>query len=325
MAPSWGAEGEFLTPGHWQFGVSYRALHSFRDFRGSEEVPSPPEIYASTYLNTVDFGATYAVTDRLSFTFGVPFHVASRETYYEHDGVSLHAMQVRALGDLNVAGSVWLLDPAEHQGHNISLGLGVKMPTGDSGATDYSYRTTGKVLRPVDPAIQPGDGGWGLLFTGQAFTTVANGTVAFVQGTYLMNPRETNPTQSPFGDLPDFTGGDIGYTINSVPDQYFFRVGAAHAFWPAQGLLASLAVRIDGVPSHDLIGGSEGYRLPGYSVALEPGVSLSRGRDVVTFSAPIAVRRRASFSVADLRTGNPYGGLAALADFVVNVSYSRRF
>lgn len=73
--------------------------------------------------------------------------------------------------------------------------MGIKFPTGDYCAKDYSYRATGPVLCPVDPGIQLGDGGWGLLVEGQAFAKVYTNTFAYVQGRYLVNPRESNGTQ----------------------------------------------------------------------------------------------------------------------------------
>ena len=42
----------------------------------------------------------------------------------------------------------WLLDPSKQGYGNISLALGVKAPTGDDQALDYSYRAGGPVLRP---------------------------------------------------------------------------------------------------------------------------------------------------------------------------------
>src|SRR3982074_586103 len=63
----------------------------------------------------------------------------------------------------------------------------------------------------------------------------------------------------------------------------------------------SLAGRWEGIPSHDLIGGSDGYRLPGYSVSIEPGVSISRGKDSLAVSVPVAGYRRGLPAVPDVR------------------------
>ena len=214
--------------------MAYRYFHAFRDFRGSDNIPfpSPKEIYANNHVNTWDVSVMYALTRRLSLTLGLPIGYGTRNTYYEHDGISRHTMRAGGVGDLRLMGHFWLLDPDAHPDQNISLGLGVKAPTGNYRKRDYSYRATGRVLRPVDPAIQSGDGGWGILLGGQAFQKVFTYTSIYLQGTYLSNPREMNGTQTPFGDVPELTGGDIGYRINSVPDQYVARLGLSHTIWP---------------------------------------------------------------------------------------------
>ena len=149
MSPSLGVQGtSYLKPHEKLITVSFRSLHSFRDFQGSKKlpVPSPPEIYANTHVYTFDIAATYAATKRLSFTLELPIQHGSRETYYEHDGATLHTMRANGVGDLKVTGNLWLLDPSCHQNGNISLGLGLKAPTGNSGARDYSYRTPDSII-----------------------------------------------------------------------------------------------------------------------------------------------------------------------------------
>jgi hypothetical protein len=201
----------------------------------------------------------------------------------------------------------------------------VKAPTGDDAASDYSFRATGPVLRPVDSAIQPGDGGWGVFLSANAFAKVFKNTYAYASGLYLSNPREFNGVQTVIGDLPAFTGGDKGEAYNSVPDQFVTRAGLTSAIWPAIGLSVSLGARWEGIPSHDLIGGSDGYRIPGYSVSIEPGISISRGRDFLDLTVPVAVYRRGLPSVPDVRTHNPLAGIASFADFQINVTYSHLF
>jgi hypothetical protein len=314
--------------GHWQVGVAFRSFHAFRDFQGSTAlpVPSPPELYASTYVQTFDVNATYAVNSRLALTFGAPLQFGSRRTYLEHDFVTAHTMKVSGLGDMRAAASMWLWDPASHSDANVSITTGLKLPTGVHGGTDGSVRSADQVVvRPADPAIQPGDGGWGWLLGAQAFTTINHKTTVFAQGTYLFNPRETNGTETPFGDEPEITFGEPGYTIDSVPDQYFFRAGVAHTLSDTRGFAPSVAFRLDGVPAHDALGSSEGYRLPGYAWAIEPGLSIGRVRNVFTLSVPIAIKRHASKSVTDVRTASPFGGIATLADYTLNVSITRRF
>jgi hypothetical protein len=234
-------------------------------------------------------------------------------------------MRAAGIGDMRLSANFWLLNTDKHPDQNISLGLGVKAPTGDDAATDYSFRPTGPELRPVDPAIEPGDGGWGIILSGNAFAKVYKNTFAYLNGFYLINPRETNGVHTVNFDVPPFTQGDKGLMFDSVPDQSMVRGGLAAAIWPKIGLSGSLGARWEGIPSHDLIGGSDGWRLPGYSVSIEPGISISHGKEYVSVTAPVAIYRYGIVSVPFARTHDPTGGVASFADFQINVTYSHEF
>jgi hypothetical protein len=304
--------------------VAYRYFHSFRDFKGDEEV-NIPFIKNDTYVDLFDIAATYAVTKRLNLTLELPIQYGSRTNSVEHDGVHVHTMRASGIGDLRLSASVWLLNTDKHPDQNISLSLGVKAPTGDDAASDYSFRPTGPELRPVDPAIQPGDGGWGIILSGNAFAKVFKDTFAYVNGFYLINPRETNGVHTVNFDVPPFTHGDKGLMVDSVPDQTMVRGGLARAIWPKIGLSGSLGARWEGIPAHDLIGGSDGWRLPGFSVSIEPGISISHGKEYVSVTAPVAVYRYGIVSVPFARTHDPLGGVASFSDYQINVTYSHEF
>jgi hypothetical protein len=350
-------EAVYLKPNQWAVSLSYRYLNSFRDFHGSDEVPlsSPlyypgPNsllLYANTHVNTWVIGITYAVTTRLNLTLEIPIQYGTRASYYEHDGLHLHTMRAAGLGDLRLIANFWLLNPEmppdenissetgkqvegyssppKYRDRNISLGIGVKAPTGNDAATDFSFRPTGPILRPVDPAIQLGDGGWGVLFDTQGFTKIVGNSFGYLQASYLMNPRELNGTETPFGDDPAQTGGLTGYKFDTVPDQYLARAGLGYVIWPKAGLSVSLGARLEGVPVRDLVGGSDGYRIPGYAVSIEPGLSLSKRRFSASVTVPVPLERHASTSVTDARTGSPLGGYAAFADYLVTASFSVSF
>jgi len=230
------------------------------------------------------------------------------------------------VGDARIAANVWVLDPDKNPNYNVSFGLGVKIPTGQDDITDSFLRPGGgRVERPVDLAIQPGDGSWGIIVGTNAFARIYKSSFAFFQGTYLSNPRESNGVQVPYADEPALTGPDPGEKFNSVPDQWLVRSGVSTAIWPKYGLAGSVAVRWEGIPTHDLIGGSDFYRLPGYSVSIEPGVSISRGRESLAISAPVAIYRKGLPAVPDLRTHSPLAGTASFADFQINLTYSHLF
>jgi len=85
----------------------------------------------------------------------------------------------------------------------------------------------------------------------------------------------------------------------------------------------SAGMRIDGVPAKDLVGGSSGFRRPGYIISAEPGVTYRTKRISTFLTAPIAFERNRIQSVPDkIRseiTKTYYKGDAAFADYVVNL------
>jgi len=91
----------------------------------------------------------------------------------------------------------------------------------------------------------------------------------------------------------------------------------------------SVAGRMEGVPSSDLIGGDLGRRRPGYSIAVEPGTTFTWGQNLVSLSVPWLVRRVRTQNISDKlaseRTGEHVNGDAAFADAVVIVGLSMRF
>jgi hypothetical protein len=206
-----------------------------------------------------------------------------------------------------------LLDPHNHSG-NIALGLGVKAPTGNNEASDDYFLKGGTSVRyPVDQSIQPGDGGWGILVQRQAYRRAFHDGVAYLTGSYLVNPRRLT-------EVPKDPGTKVYW---SVPDVYSARLGLAYALWARHGVSVSLGGRIDGQPVRDLIGGADsGFRRPGYSVFLDPAVTLTTGPSRFTLSLPIRLGANREASVLDLRAGKHGGG-----DFASNVmflSYSLR-
>jgi len=253
-------EEAYLAEGNWEGNVGYRWLHSDRHFVGGQEQPQR-QANGSDVVNDshfIDLTATYAVTRRFALNLTVPFVYSTRSSLYEHDGTNRHTMTASGLADVRIASTVWLLDPVTHHDGNFTLGVGIKFPTGDSAATDIAYRPTGPTLRYVDQSIQPGDGGWGVTLDAQGFQKIVKNTYAYMQASYLINPQEKNtPT---------------GY---SIPDTYLLRAGLSYTVWPAKGLSLTLGGRMEGVPVTDWFGGSEGSRRPGYSVSIEPGITMS--------------------------------------------------
>jgi hypothetical protein len=309
----------YLEPGHWQGSINYRWLHSDRHFRGDDEEPER-QAEGSEVINDVhsfDITATYQATYRASLSLTLPFVHAWRSSLYEHQGTR-HATEAGGLGDVRFMANVWIFDPRTARNGNIGFGVGVKAPTGDYQATDYFYRTGGtRELRPVDQSIQPGDGGWGILAEVQAFQRIYKGLFGYVNGTYLFNPRGVNGTET-----PNSRPGNV--TIMSVPDAYLGRAGLSYAIWPSKGLTFSIGGRVEGVPVYDWLGSSAGFRRPGYSLSVEPGISWSHGRHLLTLSAPVAIDRNRERSALEIDRGRR-GGDAAFADFIILAGYNLKF
>ena len=163
---SLGGSTETYLPAHrWEGGLAYRWFSSSPEHYVGTTVrhdldPRLGEITVDSHA--IDLLATYALTERFSVSLLLPFVYGERRSRLEHDNINYHTMSAGGLGDLRLTAHAWLLNPAKHPEGNVAVGAGVKAPTGDDRAADISYRATGPVLVPVDVAIQPGDGGWGM-------------------------------------------------------------------------------------------------------------------------------------------------------------------
>jgi hypothetical protein len=313
---SLGAEGiSYLNAGQWEADVSYRYLHSENVFVGSQEQPQSHSIGGRNSIHSIDVNASYQITPRFSANLTIPF--LHDEFSLINDDHQRHGGSTGGLGDARLVANAWLLNPAEHPNGNINLGLGVKFPTGDDRATADYYTSNGHALiRPVDVAAQPGDGGWGILLELQGFQKVVEHLYAYLSGFYLINPRDTNGTERP---------SPVSSAVNSVPDQYLGRAGLSYTVWPKFGLSLTLGGRIDGIPVEDLVGDSNGFRRAGYAIYADPGVNCVLGKNTFSLNVPVAVERNLQDSLyLDNGTIHHSSG-GAFADFILVAAYSRRF
>ena len=320
VALSLGAEGVWhLERGQWEASVNYRYLDTANGYIGDEVWPEWETLGARMAIHSIDVQVAYAFTPRYSATLAVPFTHADRSTVLDHNGTR-HTTSAGGLGDVRLVGHVWLFNPEKPTGGNISVGVGVKAPTGDEKATDTFHKPTGPEIRPVDQAIQPGDGGWGIHLELTGYQKIIGRLYGYVSGFYLISPRQQNDaiTTGPYPPGPSGVDRKL-----SVPDQYMGRVGVTYAIWPQQGLSISFGGRIDGVPTRDLVGGSEGFRRPGFAVSVEPGVSWTRGQNTFNLFTPVMVAVNRQKNIYDDRFGTH--GPAAFADFLIITSLSRKF
>ncbi len=315
---------EMVKAGDWQVSLNYRWLHSDRHFVGDVEQThrqdQGTEVINDSHF--FDLGLTYYFTPRWSATLTLPFVYSDRSSLYEHKGNASgerYTTSAGGLGDLRLAGYGWIWNPDEMPRGNVQLGLGMKAPTGDYAVTDIFHRPAGPVLDYVDQSIQPGDGGWGFTVELYAYRELVQRTYAYLQGFYLFNPENINSTPTRIANQHSADP----FHFMSVPDQYMGRGGVTYVVVPKAGLSMSVGARIDGVPSADVLGDSQGFRRPGYAVSIEPGLLWVKGRWTAVFSAPVAVYRNRVRSERDKLMGTH--GDAAFADFFVTTAVAYRF
>lgn len=316
----------YLKPGQFQLGVGFRTLDSHDHFKGRERQYQRDALgtYVINRQNMLDISGTYAVSDRFNLQVSVPYLTGGSWGIPIPINASgtRETMNSGGIGDIVVGGRWWIRDPGSAKNANIALGIGLKMPTGRYKNKDVFPNRDGSNVVPkyADISIQPGDGGWGISLSGEGFRTVGR-TTWFASGVYLISPRDTNGTPSiraALGIAPDPNFPSL--SVNSVPDQYLYRAGAG--FRVARGLGASLAARAEGTPSNDLIGRSNGFRRPGYSVSVEPGLSYSRGDTTWGLSVPIRLLANRRPTHAD---GGQQIGDATFPDYMVLLGVSRRW
>lgn len=318
----------------WMLSVSNRYFKSFRHFVGTEEQKHRLEqgTEVINYSYTIDLTLIRNFKNGWSIALDVPVVSNARSSMYEHGGNSggegaRHYTRSFGIGDIRIAAYRWLLDQTKMPKGNIQLGLGLKLPTGDYRYQDFFIKNDStKLLGPVDQSIQLGDGGTG-------FTTEINAYYNFtphfgVYGNfyYLINPREHNGVSTARGGTSSSDAVKYGTTVMSVPDQFMIRAGASATF---NKFTFSAGVRDECQPSKDLIGGSLGFRRPGYIISIEPGLNYQFKKATVYAYVPFAVKRDRVQSVADKlktdATGVYAKGDAAFADYLVNIGCTFKF
>jgi hypothetical protein len=320
-APVIGVPGSgYIPEGHWQTNLGFRYLYSDRHFVGDDEQEQREE-EGSQVKNTVytfDLGLTYGITDRTSISVSLPYQIADRSQLISGLEPERNVTSARGIGDLIITGRRWMIDPACNPSGNFQLGLGVKLPIGQPNASDTfkfvnDQGEPDREQRTVDQSIQPGDGGFGFTTELSAFQKIGGQFGLYGNGTYLFNPMETNGVDT-------FRGRD-NESIMSIPDSYMARLGVQWS--PIEHYTFGLGGRIEGVPAEDIIGGSDGFRRPGYAISVEPSVSYWSGRGIFSVAVPIAAYRNRTKSVPDEENGRH--GDAAFADWILLVGWSFTF
>ena len=312
--------------GYWLYNNNDRYYKSFRHFIGKQEQFQRTELHNNVInkVFTQDNTFTRVFNNRWSVSVDVPFADNSRSQVSSGVRFSTHSFGV---GDINATAYYWLFNPAKAKNYNVQIGAGVKFPTGADNYEDYflNAATGVRTLAPVDQSIQLGDGGTGISVDKNAYYNLSHSFGFYGNFFYLANPRDVNGVASS-SSTPSATKIAITSDVLSVPDQYLIRFGGSLA---VKKFNFSLGVRDDCLPVHDLIGGSDGFRRPGYILSAEPGVTYGFKNIAIYAYVPIAIIRDRTQSVPDIRqtelTGVYTHGDAAFADYVVNVGITVKF
>ncbi len=324
-----------MADGHkgWQLNTTYRYFRSFRHFVGTEEQKERLEKNTEVinWTHNLDLALVRHFNNRWSLAVNLPIISNVRSSLYEHGGNSAknarHKTSSFGIGDIRFTGYYWLFDPMKSPNANIQVGLGIKLPTGDYQYQDFFVKNdTTKLLGPVDQSIQLGDGGTGFTTEINAYYNFSKKISVYGSFFYLLNPREQNGVSTGRGSPVAATAITYGSSVMSVPDQYMVRGGANYTL---DKLTASAGIRMECVPSSDLIGGSSGFRRPGYVLSAEPGLSYNLPKFSAFVTVPVALQRNRTQSYADKQrtriTGVYAQGDAAFADYSINIGCSFRF
>lgn len=306
----------------WELNLNNRYFKSYKHFVGTAEQKQRVE-EGSNVINhayELDITATRTINLRWSLAMTLPVLDFSRSSLYEHDGATRHTTHSFGIGDARFSAYRWMFDPKTSHKGNVQLGLGIKLPTGNYNYQDYFYKKAdSSILGPVDQSIQPGDGGTGITFELNSFYNFNHQLGVYGSFFYLANPREVNGTSTSRGSAPSATAKKYNTDVMSVPDLFMTRGGLSYM---VNRVTYSGGIRIEGLPSSDLIGGSRGFRRPGYIISAEPAVTFVTKKASFNFSVPFALKRTRTQSNSDKRrtadTGTHVQGDAAFADYLVS-------
>jgi hypothetical protein len=308
----------------WELNLNNRYFKSYKHFVGTEEQKQRIE-QGSNVINhayELDITATRTINLRWSLAMTLPIMSFKRSSLYEHNSSGRHSTSSFGIGDARFSAYRWMFDPKTSHKGNVQLGLGIKLPTGGYNYQDYFYtaKTDSMILGPVDQSIQPGDGGTGLSFELNSFYNFTHKLGVYGSFFYLANPREVNGTSTARGGVASAKAKKYNTDVMSVPDLFMTRAGVSYM---VKKFNFAGGVRVEGLPSKDIIGGSRGFRRPGYIISAEPSVTYVAKKISFNLALPFALKRDRTQSDADKRetidTGTHKQGDAAFADYLISV------
>jgi hypothetical protein len=316
-------QGGTLEPGHFQITVGERHQFSYQHYVGDvyQEYRAQDKTQVENRINLITTNLTYQWTPRISFEIDAPWLFASRKS--QNSPIKYASS---GLGDTIIGANSWLRNPTHAPRNNLSVGLGLLMPTGnDDVQNTVDTNTTGtgpavEVTAPVDYSIQPGNGGWGLVTEWMGYQRAGKSLVFYTDGDYIATQGGTNGIQR--GATLSTTTPLNNYV--AISDQYLMEAGVSFPVSHVKGLSATFGPRDEGVPAKNLFPNSnDGFRRPGFAVTAGPGAQYSRGSNLLTAGVYKAVHRDRTSSYPDSVYGTH--GDAAFAQYVWLASLTHRF
>lgn len=338
--------------GKFQVSVGWRYAKASRSYFNSRLNHNFTDLWKPVFrLSILDVTARYKLNNRTSILATVPIVMNRFSMIFPPLSPSRgqrHGWPSTGVGDLAVYSETLVLNPKSHPFENISLGVGMKFPTGNWDVKALIPDETGRNLskRAVfPPAIMPGDGGVGVIVGFQAYKTFRHPWLSsssfYTSGSYLINPRNTNATRSIISNLGvPLTPNFLGRLTNSVADGYSLSAGFSWRppyVWEYErlkGLRLLSVIKYEGLNTRDLIGENDGFRQPGYALAAGPGIAYSYKRDSFIAEMPIVFNRHINPGATALpglpvRGGpsafNPNRQMGLVAPLSLSLRYVRSF
>lgn len=341
-----GSSGD-IKAGHGTLSVGYRNAYANQFFLNAHRNTQLTQAEQPTRLwNTLDLTGTYQLTKRVNLQATVPLQWNQATFLVPTEGPAggplgdafRQRLSTAGVGDILLVERTWLFNPDNVKRGNVLLGLGLKLPTGNyRGNNRWTGGAPGLWNNKASPqTILIGDGGVDILAEILAYRIVkypVRRTNLFAVASYIVTPRGTNgvPSQN-FLDGPPISTSLLTQNslVNSVPDSYSLRAGAIipspfkdnKYLKPFSGLIA---YRWDGSPQRDFIGNSNGFRQPGFFMAVELGLFYQNKRHLLQATTPISFLRYASFNSGGELQGSPAPRTTAFSPASVNVRYTYYF
>jgi hypothetical protein len=298
-----------FSTSNWQVSINNRYFKAYRDYKGKVDQKTPPQNRNIIKSYSMDIGVTRLLPNGWSLNLSFPISSNSRNTDLEHGGpnTTRHTTRAFGMGDLQFIFNKWLLKPSVTQRGNIQLGLGIKFPTGDFKKQGYFYRNdTTRILSLLNPSIQLGDGGTGIITELNTFYLLGSRKNMSLYGNfyYLINPTDINGTQYTMGKPQTPVNILLGAYDVSVPDVYSLRAGINYNL---KDWAFSAGLRDEGAPVRDLFGESNGIRRAGYTLSAEPGVMYKFKKATIYLYVPFLLSHEIKRNLLDKATTKATG------------------